>query len=1082
MAEPDDFEVMPRAPRSHRLAPAPASAAELISEQLRVATDLHERFLTGQASPRAQLPAPADEPARSAQSAVDLEGWYLDRAGRMMGAAVLDELLAVWPQREGAFDGELVFHHALPGPGDQLLSSLTAGGATLQGVVDGYLSLHGSLSNDLDLSLPPERPGAAFDADAVTAFAEGRPADCFTGPEWELTRAHVRSPGLGSRRAVLLREVTSFAPGEGLTATGRVSPKAWRSPAVLLEGGLQAMAFQLAATGATIHRDGWRFEPLPEAPVRLRLRSLRDTPGGTPRYHLTVRSLVGTTARADVVCAIGDQVVLRAEGLAVHLVADTPLAHWKLLGPPAVQRTGDPVPQSALGGLRGHADPAAATTGRTRLDHAAMLTAAWGVRTELFPGAGDDAFRLPGPPYLFITRVTELSAASGSVRPGSHLVAEYDVPGRVWFREQSGTVPVAVLMEAALQPCGFLAALMDDATADGQLRIRNLDGRLSTVREVSPDVSSLRTAVEFTGLDRWDGTAIETFRVSCEADGVVVLEGTLVFAVTPVERLAAQTGLPATDADRARLTMFCGRPRIDLRSRPARYFGRAARLPGPMLQMLDRLTGYWPDGGSAGLGRLRAECDVRADAWYFKAHFFGDPVQPGSLGVEAMCQLLSCYLIERGVGDGFRFEPVVPGSWTYRGQVVPSDALVTIELDVLGVELGSGGGHAEAEAWLWVDDRKVYHVPRLRVRVLPGAPDAPSTVDTVLDPQADAWLADHCPTWTVPAVPLMSTADLLARSAGDRAGRRVRELRDLSVQRWLPVTSAVRLRATCTGEEGRLAVWHEAGPLSRFVPVATTTVGFEPPTRPARFTPLADLADVPDPYENAHLFHGPSFQYLTALSMGSTGSSGVLDADHGSVPRGALHQGLLDAALHTIPHNELHRWEPAVEPGRLAFPHRLNHLAMFDPLPDHGAMEVEARCAGTLPDDLVAIDIQMCRGEHVLVAFQVVVMHVAAGPLATVSAAERRAYLRDAVPDPRLLLTGSDGVLRRHDVERSDALPGTANAVYGLPAGTRAADWLPHIAVKEHIARTTGVHPRTVEVTSLDNVSWDDDSATVRTP
>ncbi len=711
-----------------------------------------------------------------------------------------------------------------------------------------------------------------------------------------------------------------------------------------------------------------------------------------------------------------------------------------------------------------------------------MLTAAWGPRTELLPDASEDAFRLPGPPYLFITRVRESSAVSGNPRPGSHLVAEYDVPEHVWFREQSGTVPVAVLLEAALQPCGFLAALMDDATIGGQLRIRNLDGRLSTVREVPSDVSSLRTTVEFTGRDRWDGAAIETFRIRCEADGVVVLEGTAVFAMTPAEHLESQVGLPVTDEDRARLAMSCDRPVTQLRSRPARYFGHAARLPGPMLLMLDRITGHWADGGSAGLGRLRAECDVRADAWYFKAHFFGDPVQPGSLGVEAMCQLLSCYLIERGVGDGFRFEPVVPETWRYRGQVVPSDVLVTVELDVLDVELGPGGGHAEAEAWLWVDGRKIYHVPRLRVRVLPGAPDSPSMVDTVLDPRTDTWLADHCPTWTVPAVPLMSTADLLARSAGDRAGRPVRVLRDLSVQRWLPGTGPVRLRATCAGERARLAVWHEAGPLSRFVPMATTTVGFEPPTRPARFTPLADLVDVPDPYGNANLFHGPSFQYLTALRMGSTGSSGVLDAERGSIPRGALHQGLLDAALHTIPHDELHRWEPTLGPDRLAFPHRLNHFAVFDPLPDHGEIEVEARFAGALPDDLVAIDIQMCRAEHVLVAFQVVVMHMAAGALATVSAPERRAYLRDAVPDSRLLLTGPDGVLRRHDVERADVLPGTANTVYGLPAGTRATDWLPHIAVKEHIARATGVHPRTVEVTSLDNVSWDDESATVRTP
>lgn len=1083
MADLDGFEIMPRAPRSHRPPSTSRSVADLILEQLRMATELHERFLADQEAFQEASnarPAAPSEPARTAQISVDLDGWYLDRAGRMMAGAVLDHLLELLPVRDGAFDGEITFHRPLPIPGEQLDSALACSGPTMDAAVDGYLSLHGQQSTgELDLSPPAEVTGLAFDATAVTSVAEGRPADCFTGSEWDLTRTHVRSPGIGSRRNLLLHDITSLALGSGLTATGRTPPKAWQSSAALLEGCLQAMTCYLIATGITINHDGWRFEPVPEAAIRL--RCLLKIPGGAPRYYLTVRSLADTALYADVVCTIEGQVVLCAERLAVHLVEDTPLTHWKLLGPPAVQRTGDPLPLSALAGVRGHEDPDAATAGGIRLDHPAMLAAAWGPRTEVFPRGSGDAFRLPGPPYLFISRVVELSVVSGDVRPGSSLVAEYSVPENVWFREQSGTIPACALMEVVLQPCGFLAAMMDSSTADERLRIRNIGGRLSTVQDVHSGVESLRTTVEFVGQDRWDGTRIQTFRIRCEADGAVVVEGTAVFALTPAEQLAAETGLPVTDADRARPQKHSDGPVIDLRSRPARFFAHSARLPGPMLLMLDRLTGYWADGGPAGLGRLRAECDVRADAWYFKAHFFDDPVQPGSLGVEALCQLLSCYLIERGVGDGFCFEPVVPDSWAFRGQILPSDTLVTVELDVLGVELGHDGGYAEAEGWLWVGDRKVYHVPRLRLRVMPGAPNSPSMVDTVLDTRTDAWLADHCPTWTIPAVPLMSVTDLLARSAGDRAGRPVRELRDLSLQRWLPAAGPVRLRTTCYDEVAAIAVWHESGALSRYLPVATATVGFEAPPRPPRFPPLVDLEDAPNPYEN-NLFHGPSFRYLTALQIGSTGGFGVLDAGRGAVPRGTLHQGLLDAALHTIPHTELHRWEPDVGTDRLAFPHQLSHLAVYEPLPDRGEIEVEARSAGTRPDNLVAVDIQMCQGQSVLVAFQVVVLHIAAGPLAAVSRPELRAYLRDSVPDPRLLLTGADGVLRRRDVERIDALPGTVNAIYGLPADARATEWLPQIAVKEHIARTTGVHPRTVAVTSLDGVIWDDDSAIVRSP
>jgi 3-hydroxymyristoyl/3-hydroxydecanoyl-(acyl carrier protein) dehydratase len=139
--------------------------------------------------------------------------------------------------------------------------------------------------------------------------------------------------------------------------------------------------------------------------------------------------------------------------------------------------------------------------------------------------------------------------------------------------------------------------------------------------------------------------------------------------------------------------------------------------------MIDRITGYWPDGGRAGLGRLRAEKDVDPGAWFFKAHFFQDPVMPGSLGVEAMCQLLQWYLIDRGVGAGLpgpRFEPIALNeqlTWTYRGQIVPTDRLITIELEILEIRDTT----AFATAWLWVDGRRIYRLERFGMRLVASA-------------------------------------------------------------------------------------------------------------------------------------------------------------------------------------------------------------------------------------------------------------------------------------------------------------------------------------------------------------------------
>ena len=98
----------------------------------------------------------------------------------------------------------------------------------------------------------------------------------------------------------------------------------------------------------------------------------------------------------------------------------------------------------------------------------------------------------------------------------------------------------------------------------------------------------------------------------------------------------------------------------DLQLRPARYFAGTARLASPMLCMIDRITGWDPKGGEQGLGWARAEKTVDPSEWFFKAHFFQDPVQPGSLGIEAMLQLLQWSMLELDLDRGkpVRFTPI----------------------------------------------------------------------------------------------------------------------------------------------------------------------------------------------------------------------------------------------------------------------------------------------------------------------------------------------------------------------------------------------------------------------------------------
>ncbi|WP_320773308.1 hypothetical protein [Streptomyces sp. CRN 30] len=968
---------------------------------------------------------------------------------------------------------------------------------------------------------PPAVPpaAAAFGPEEVRAFAAGRPADCF-GPGWDVTRAHVRTPSPGEGRLWLLDEVTSLDPTGGpwgrgyLCAETEVRADDWffeghfhEDPCMpgtlMFEGCVQAMAFYLAALGFTLDRDGWRFEPVTGEPCRMRCRGQVTPRSRRVRYEVFVGGLTAgprPALHADVLCTVDGLPAFHAEGVGLRLVPDWPLEYWRWLLPPAAGTGARPVPLPALAGLRDTGpDPAAAVLDGVSADFRLMLAAAWGRPSTAFGARGlpyDDGrhcARLPGPPYLFVTRIAEAGLEPDRPLPGSWLVAEYDVPEQVWYFEENGApvMPFAVLSEVVLQPCGMAASLLVPKPADApELLFRNLQGTGTVLREVPAGTRALRTRVELRSLSEFDGVALVSFEVACEAVGAdggraPVMELSTVFGYFPVASFASQPGLPPTEAERARLAAPCDRT-VELRGRSARYGSGALRLPGPMLLMLDRVTGYWPRDGAAGLGRLRAERRVDAGDWYFRAHFFTDPVQPGSLGLEGVVQLLQWYLVERDAGAGMaepRFESVSVGQevrWLYRGQVVPTDRLVTFEAEITAYGTDARGRYVRAEAWLWVDGRRVYHLPCVGVRVVDGDP---AVRELVLDPAEDTWLADHCPNFAVPAVPMMTSVDQLATAAARFTGRPVTGLREVRLHRWLPLPGPVRLRTDAEpaaegGTAVRLSVWREAGALSRYEVVAEATVATGaagPPPEP--LPPVSDGRPKPDPYRVAELFHGPALRYLTSLTVGPTGSGAVLDAGLGSAPPGLLGQGLLDGLLHAVPSQSLWQWIPDLPRDTVGYPHRLPWLDLYEPLPAEGEVRVEARFAGFDQGlrELPVIDVQAQVGGRVVARFRLVEILVRLPGIERLSLPDRRAFATGEryVAGAGLSAT-RDGVtvLPFEVVRRFDFLPGSTERMYRLPPGLPLPERTALVAVREHVSRLAEVHPGRVEVADGLDAAW----------
>ncbi len=322
--------------------------------------------------------------------------------------------------------------------------------------------------------------------------------------------------------------------------------------------------------------------------------------------------------------------------------------------------------------------------------------------------------RLPGPPFQFMDRVTAVQGEPWQMTAGAMAEAQYDLPADAWFfaADRQKRMPFAVLLEAALQPCGWLAAYVGSALqSPTDISFRNLGGTALQHRAVTPASGTLTCSATMKKVATSGGMIIQEFDFSVADSTGILYEGDTMFGFFSKEALANQVGI--RDAKPYQLT-----PAEAERSRSLDY-PAGAPFPEKQLRMIDRIEMFIPDGGPAGLGYLRGVKDVDPDEWFFKAHFFEDPVTPGSLGLESFVQLLKFAAVERwGWQAGDTFEAAALGEthrWLYRGQIVPTNRLVTVDAWITAVDDESRT--LTATGFLAVDGKTIYQMIDFTVRI-----------------------------------------------------------------------------------------------------------------------------------------------------------------------------------------------------------------------------------------------------------------------------------------------------------------------------------------------------------------------------
>ena len=315
--------------------------------------------------------------------------------------------------------------------------------------------------------------------------------------------------------------------------------------------------------------------------------------------------------------------------------------------------------------------------------------------------------RLPGPPYQFLDRITEIDAEAWKLEAGGVIEAQYDVPRDGWYfdADNQNTMPFAVLLEVGLQPCGWLAAYLGSAlTSDIDLSFRNLGGQGLQHAPVTRDTGVLSTTVKITSVSQSAGMIVQNYDFEIRSVRGPIYTGDTYFGFFSKEALVNQIGI--RDADPYAPT--------DDERRRARAFSIPLDAPHPdeQFQMVTDVEIFVPNGGPQGLGFVRGTRAVNPEAWFFKAHFYQDPVWPGSLGLESIIQLMKVFAIERwGAPADGRLEAMTRGckhSWLYRGQVIPTDSRVVVDAVVTAID--DAEQTVEASGTLSVDGRFIYKV------------------------------------------------------------------------------------------------------------------------------------------------------------------------------------------------------------------------------------------------------------------------------------------------------------------------------------------------------------------------------------
>jgi acyl transferase domain-containing protein/3-hydroxymyristoyl/3-hydroxydecanoyl-(acyl carrier protein) dehydratase/NAD(P)-dependent dehydrogenase (short-subunit alcohol dehydrogenase family)/acyl carrier protein len=332
--------------------------------------------------------------------------------------------------------------------------------------------------------------------------------------------------------------------------------------------------------------------------------------------------------------------------------------------------------------------------------------------------------RLPRPPYFFMSRVLKADHPQWETKPGGWIETQYDIPENAWYfnANRTNTIPFCILLEIALQPCGWLAAYAGSALeSDERLYFRNLGGKATLVQPLSRNCGTITIRSRMTDISKAGGMMIQNFDMEVLKNGDTVYKGKTNFGFFTGQSLSNQVGIRNSKLNDYLLS------RQELETAKSYPFKNNAPLtpedknndkndgmPSKALRMIDHIEALSFDAGLYKKGYVKAIKTVDPLEWFFNAHFYQDPVCPGSLGIESFLQMIRFFLLKKFDIPVSEYEALMSQGhtheWIYRGQIIPSNKKIEIHAHIKDVTHENSNYSVTADGALTVDGICIYEM------------------------------------------------------------------------------------------------------------------------------------------------------------------------------------------------------------------------------------------------------------------------------------------------------------------------------------------------------------------------------------